>query len=1179
MTTRRGFLKQLLLSRAVVGRSVLPPPLSSDSGPNWVGPTSSTPGGAVPIGGAIPEGEYWRYTEGGDVEVSRPADMFRLLFRFHNLRSETWLAWWPRLRQIDATKPALIEVEFYPQLVSEGIGREPDCSSRVDVALVPPTRLVFRVLSAAERRGHIPFTREALLDWNRYAPNLAPQAAPVTGEDESKVSELVHPEAVHTALELIWRLTLSPHSQSAWVYADRPVYRDSSHSIRRAELWHARLASRAPGGGTPAIEGSDERTVVRAVWAADMAADPYTGFDDEETGVPRSLTRRDRYALVHLTSNYSRVGPQTGGVCSIVPKLGTTRPLAVDYLHLSSLGTTLRVKGRWPLAGVVLPSGRESHCFSLIGWDAAIGQAREEQTVTQNVYYAFPHGTRVIVTKTVGRWQSDCGSNPARLQARDSDVSPYDDFVAYDSRLFLHNMLETPFRSVRLGRTRLHHHRNRIRQTGAPGAFWNEEDVFWPVNVDDGPISYTYEWRDLADVAHAAEAPCILVSADSSVIGNAQVLRDVAKAYYEAAPANASDGTRPRRVNFALSEVSFAERQLGDVGELADVAYATQAIWFKGQIPSTPISGAPPFIATVEAAEVALPAMQVLFKDSAAEQLGEARIPRTVLITALKELARSADADLAWDMTRDAWVAPREPANRARLFAVMPPADAYLSLLSLQDRRAALQEWSSYGYRLWDGADSNSLLDPRVLRIPGDKVGALASPDSVLTGLTETIGAVSGEVLNAAGYGSTARGEFDPTTIFQGITNVLEAKLLGIVPLSMCLKGLPDVGAAISKSLPRLRIQRLPKEVRAEYSVSAAIASTGPISPCDGANEGQLVIRSAVVSRIDASAPSSEIRCELSNIRIDVVNLVKICFDAISVEAKDHQPPRVTPRIRDVEFTGAMQFIRALASVLPSGGLPKESPVDISLDGLRLDYGMSIPSIGFGVFSLANIRLGTSLQLPFTGKPPKLRFAFASLSDPFHLSVAIFGGGGHVGLTYQPGQSCDLAVDASLEFGGYLDFAVGVASGGIGVAAGVYFDSGGCLHPKWGGYLRAYGYIDVLGLITVRVAVYIGIEYVVGIGISGGGYVLVEIDILFFSADVRVPFHFGFPTASLNAAAYSRRDLLGPLLTAQLGDTQLLSGDDATIADPTAGGDRVTFADMFPTPTLWAEYCNAFIEV
>ncbi|UWX03469.1 hypothetical protein H1235_10030 [Pseudoxanthomonas sp. NC8] len=155
------------------------------------------------------------------------------------------------------------------------------------------------------------------------------------------------PRALETALELPWRLILSPHAGERWRHASQPQL---SEATRRTELWHTRLLGNVPQDGTPAIEPphADPARTLRAVWATTGPfGEPMTGaFPTGIDGLPLStdgnpfvtsattLSDYDRYQISHLSANFSASNY-------------TPEPIDTQLLMLSALGGWLDSRGDW----------------------------------------------------------------------------------------------------------------------------------------------------------------------------------------------------------------------------------------------------------------------------------------------------------------------------------------------------------------------------------------------------------------------------------------------------------------------------------------------------------------------------------------------------------------------------------------------------------------------------------------------------------------------------------------------------------------------------------------------------------------------------------------------------------------------------------------------------------------
>jgi hypothetical protein len=114
----------------------------------------------------------------------------------------------------------------------------------------------------------------------------------------------------------------------------------------------------------------------------------------------------------------------------------------------------------------------------------------------------------------------------------------------------------------------------------------------------------------------------------------------------------------------------------------------------------------------------------------------------------------------------------------------------------------------------------------------------------------------------------------------------------------------------------------------------------------------------------------------------------------------------------------------------------------------------------------------------------------------------MFGGGGFFGVTIDPHGVQIL--EASFEFGAAISIDFGVASGGVHVMAGLYYrmekDAASLT-----GYFRLGGHVDVLGLITASLELYLELRYEFSSGkCVGKAELTIEISLFIFSGSVTV---------------------------------------------------------------------------
>lgn len=196
------------------------------------------------------------------------------------------------------------------------------------------------------------------------------------------------PSARQTAIEMPWRLILSPHADERFQHATSPV---TSALTGRTELWHTRLIAPAADGSVIQPPHLDPRRTVRAVWAltGEGSGTPMqSAFPSStqlpDTGSPPSpflatLDDFDRFQIAHLSSNFelSNYSPE---------------PIDTHQLMLSSLGGWLDARGEWDPPGL-----------SVEEWSHRASMGRDHYVRVVYKGFLFPFGHRVSLIKVSER--------------------------------------------------------------------------------------------------------------------------------------------------------------------------------------------------------------------------------------------------------------------------------------------------------------------------------------------------------------------------------------------------------------------------------------------------------------------------------------------------------------------------------------------------------------------------------------------------------------------------------------------------------------------------------------------------------------------------------------------------------------------------------------------------------
>ena len=272
---------------------------------------------------------------------------------------------------------AYLVVTLGAQYVAEQVFDEGEARTRpVGTRVAGASRLVFRV---PDEVTSLPYTDEALLGWGELALQVAPGAVPRGQMPPAGAAAPAPPDETQTALEIPWRLLLSPAADAAWAHASAPVTHGG-----RTELWHTRMV--ATTGGVADEDAS--APTLRVLWATDDAFPAWLAGAPAPTVPPAAglpfrlpLTPRDRVELVRATSDHTIPG--------YLPD-----PVDVERLLLSGLGATMSVRGAWNPPPAVL---------SLIGWTHRVGTGRDQAVRLVQRGHLLPFGHPAALVRVVER--------------------------------------------------------------------------------------------------------------------------------------------------------------------------------------------------------------------------------------------------------------------------------------------------------------------------------------------------------------------------------------------------------------------------------------------------------------------------------------------------------------------------------------------------------------------------------------------------------------------------------------------------------------------------------------------------------------------------------------------------------------------------------------------------------
>lgn len=181
------------------------------------------------------------------------------------------------------------------------------------------------------------------------------------------------PAASVTAIELPYRLILSPITPARWMHKESVVEHRG-----RTELWHTRLT-------TAGLDfGPDETSKIRAIWSPDYPIeDVLPLLQDPVKPYRMSLDPLDRKMLVNLMANYGQY--QAGSaLLRYIPE-----PSDARRLMLSSLGGLLDAEGSWDPSPKMIGLEQWRHL-------ATLGRDHYVRVVYAGFLYPFGHAATLI---------------------------------------------------------------------------------------------------------------------------------------------------------------------------------------------------------------------------------------------------------------------------------------------------------------------------------------------------------------------------------------------------------------------------------------------------------------------------------------------------------------------------------------------------------------------------------------------------------------------------------------------------------------------------------------------------------------------------------------------------------------------------------------------------------------
>lgn len=454
------------------------------------------------------------------------------------------------------------------------------------------------------------------------------------------------------------------------------------------------------------------------------------------------------------------------------------------------------------------------------------------------------------------------------------------------------------------------------------------------------------------------------------------------------------------------------------------------------------------------------------------------------------------------------------------------------------------------------------------------KAGGVIVPTMDLAGFSAGVGPVYGTA--AALDELAADGTISPGDALSAIT------LLGGVSLADVLPGsFPALDGNLPSSKALRTTTRLVDEGLPTERVVTTMAMSWAASQLVTSGAAELLLdvdRASLSIQLVSEVPTSggdaawSVLGSFDDFTVSLVPVEGFAFVAVDVarltfSAGSKTSTDVDIDVTDVRFGGLLSFIAELAAYLPFGdGLS----IDVGGRGITAGLSVGVPSIGLGAFTLSGIAVRTGFTLPFGDDPVRFRFGMSAPEDPFGMTVLGLGGGGW--FTQDLGLDGIEYFEAAAFVQAKVALDLGVASGSVSVQMGMQYALGA---PEAGGdeictliaFVRIQGRVDVLGIVTVGIEIYIGLgidlplpipddpDDLLQITVHGEAECSVRIKLAFWSKRVRFTVRRSFKGSDLPGSSF----VVG-VLSSRAGEPPVTP---------------ITFADAV-TREDWAEFCGAF---
>ncbi len=938
------------------------------------------------------------------------------------------------------------------------------------------------------------------------------------------------PTDLETAIEAPYRLIISPSDHGGWAHATEPVAAgDAPH---RVELWHSRLGVRSEDGdGVEVDERADAQRIVRAIWTRDREAMPnWETLKKPSHPIPPFGTVLDPFRMSLDSADRHMLVRQSAETLQGDGRLIPPTPVDVTSLHLSSLGAWLDLHGQWNTEPY-----SDADMSSILLWDHVAPLGRDQYVRVVYPGYLFPFGHTCTLVKLTERKMKSAAPSVAGLYQRM--------FLVVGEPVKTYTRLNMPLTEVRINPL--------VTPTLSPPPAGNEPNEFFVPLVNNGQrFEFVLHARDqegrrvvmttpLVWVAEGFNQPADLTSLYTFY--NGDPMSTIATAGQDVAFAEAEksgDTTAPtdsitfRGLGggeagvplgtavpsmFQASVLLKAAEQLSPVGPqtIAFVEpYLTDgfdptanqgAVWAALDGDGTKMEFGKPTASTDKSGGFLAPSVPIRGLSRSLGAIGDVAgiaagtfnpnaflddvFPKLFGIVELRDLI-----DLAGDTLGDAPNLVSEALGRVEGF-----------LSDLARAQQAAEDAFEDAKKLVDRAQGKAqeIID----RAEDTRDAAETLANDVTTVVTQILDLVR-DLPNAAKDDIQAQFAVPLATLsdvvddMEGLAPLLppliNRQMLNLAATLRDILDAVDIIEDLFRFLNGIATNGIQVALRYEWKPRMQSVAVLELQP------------DSLVLAVEGKASTNgefgfEVLAELKDFALVLLpgaELTRFEFDHLSFRGGSSGKTEVDVVIQNIEFLGMLGFVERIRELIPLDGFSDPPYVDISPEGVEAGFTLELPNLAIGVFALSNMSLAADVHVPFLGPAVTVGFSFCSRERPFTLQVTFIGGGGWFLMRLAPDGL--QVLELGLEAGATLSVDFGVASGSVSAMIGVYMrleGDGGSLT----GYFRLRGEVDVLGLITASIELYLALTYDFPTGkLIGEASLTIKVEVFLFSASVTI---------------------------------------------------------------------------